>query len=196
MFKNSSATSPAKVRRLERASRAFQLRKAGYDYQDIADIIEAEWEDAGLSTELPDSWGKRFARKDVMNVMTDLRNTMAESVLEIVELDLSRLDDMLASVWTKAIEGKYEAIDRVLKIMDRKARIVGYDKSLNSSDWRLEILELLETGKITMAQVRKELGDELATQFVEFINSESVGNRKTQGAIEIRPPSGHSEDLY
>ena len=180
---------------LDRAARAFELRKAGYDYADIAEIIETEWEERGIFDELPQSWGKRYAHKDVTAMMAELRNSMAETVLEIAELEMSRLDALLQAVWEKAIGGKYEAIDRALKIMDRRAKLLGLDKTREASDWRQEILTLLEAGKITMAQVRKELGDDLATQLVEFINAEGPGNRKTQGAIEVRPTFRHTEDL-
>lgn len=175
------------MKRMDRAARAFELRKAGYDYTDIADIITEEWAEAGKGDELPDSWGRRYAHKDVVAMMADLRSAMSETLLEVAELEMARLDTLMAAVWDKAVGGKYEAIDRVLKIMDRRAKLLGLDKTRENSDWKMEIISLLEAGKITMAQVRKELGDDLATQLVEFINTKDASNGAIKGAIEIRP---------
>ena len=195
MYKNSCTTSPGLVKRLDRARRAFELRKAGNDYETIAQTILEEWTDQGIADQLPASWGKRHAHKDVIAAMTEIRNQMSETVLEILELEMSRLDDMLAAIWQKALAGKYDAIDRVLKIMDRRAKYSGLDHLNDGGDWRKEIMTLLEAGKITMAQVRKELGDDLASQLIEYIGSEGTSNGKAQGAIEIRPTFRHTDDV-
>jgi hypothetical protein len=195
MYKNSCTTSPGLTKRLDRTRRAFALRKAGHDYEAIADIILEEWTDQGIANELPSGWNKRHAYKDVTGAMTEIRNQLGETALEIFEIEMSRLDDLLAAIWDKALAGKLDAIDRVLKIMDRRAKLAGLDRQSDSGDWRVEIMTLLQEGKVTMAQVRKELGDDLASQLIEFISVEGASNGKAQGAIEIRPTIRHSDNV-
>ena len=184
---NNSSTNPAAVKQIERAARAFQLRKGGLDYQAIADTILEEWEEAGIGHELPPSWGKRYAHKDVTEMMQEHRTTIQESLTDVLELEVARLDALLTAVWDKAVAGKYEAIDRVLKIMDRRAKHLGLDKASEESDWRNEIVMLLKAGRVTMVQIREELGDDLAQQIIEYSGNTAVGSRQAKGAIEIGP---------
>ena len=44
-----------------------------------------------------------------------------------VKVQLRRLDVMLNALWSKAKDGDETAIDRVLKIMERQARLLGLD---------------------------------------------------------------------
>lgn len=180
-----SETNPTAMRQIERAARAFQLRKSGLDYQDIADRILQEWTDEGRQDELPASWGKRYAHKDVIRTLEEYRSEISESLTEVLELEVSRLDALLAAVWEKAVAGKYEAIDRVLKIMDRRARHLGLDKASEEHDWRSEIVNLLRQGKITMLQVRQELGDELAQQLIEYVGEGQAGRAQIESPIQI-----------
>ena len=46
---------------------------------------------------------------------------------EIRCLELSRLDEMQTAIWQDCMDGKLTAIDRVLKIMERRSRLVGLD---------------------------------------------------------------------
>jgi hypothetical protein len=52
---------------------------------------------------------------------------ISEGAEEVLNLELQRLDTMLLAVWPKAASGDSGAIDRVLKLMDRRARYLGLD---------------------------------------------------------------------
>ena len=42
-------------------------------------------------------------------------------------LELARLDEMLLGLWGKASRGELQSVDRVLKILERRARYLGLD---------------------------------------------------------------------
>ena len=117
-------------------------------------------------------------------MLSEHRDTITETLIEVAEIELARLDDLLGAVWEKAKAGSLESIDRALKIMDRRARMLGLDKEI-APDWRVEIVHLLRAGQVTMEDVRKELGDELAATIIEFASQDSNVGRTPKGAIEI-----------
>jgi len=46
----------------------------------------------------------------------------------VLQLELERLDAMQAAIWDDAMNGHLGAIDRVLKIMERRAKLLGLDQ--------------------------------------------------------------------
>ena len=189
-----SDSAPAVISREERAARCFELRKAGLNYSQIAERIEDEWGERGIAHQLPSSWGKRYAHADVTVMMQRNRETIQDTILEVLELEIERLDQMMAAIWDRAINGHLESIDRILKIMDRRSRLLGLDKNVEQ-DWRSEIVTLLQTGQITLEQVRKELGDELAATIVEYASVASNDSGAPKGTIKIELGSSSSDEL-
>jgi hypothetical protein len=71
-------------------------------------------------------------------------------------MELERLDRLFAAVWPLAIAGDLAAVDRVLKIMARRAKMEGFDKETvkligdkdnplrmeHSGEGKLEILDV------------------------------------------------------
>jgi hypothetical protein len=98
----------AKSRELE----CLALRKAGATYDQIA-------EKTGLARE-----GARLA---VSRALKSLAEATTEAAEEVRQLELDRLDAMLLGLWQKAQRGDTAAIDRVLKIQERRARLLGLD---------------------------------------------------------------------
>ena len=47
--------------------------------------------------------------------------------MEVLGEELDRLDKMLQGLWSEARRGNYHSIDRVLRIMERRARYLGLD---------------------------------------------------------------------
>jgi hypothetical protein len=45
----------------------------------------------------------------------------------LIVLELMRLERLHAAVWPQAIRGDVNAVDRVLRIMERRARLLGLD---------------------------------------------------------------------
>lgn len=104
-----SKTAPRRVAKVHNALRALELRRKGLTHARIA-------EDLGISqsyvTEL---------LQEAMGRQVD------EAADEARRLDLERLDDMLAGVYDAATGGDIEAINAVMSIMSRRAKMLGYE---------------------------------------------------------------------
>ena len=48
----------------------------------------------------------------------------------LIEVDVQRLEALIKAVYEKALKGEYKAIEAVLKIMERKARLLGLDQQI------------------------------------------------------------------
>lgn len=94
----------------ERQEAALQLRRAGLDYQGIAERL-------GYA-------GKQGAHSAVQRA---LRNHIAEGVDHLRALEAARLDALLAAVWPAATEGDVAAVRAALAISERRARLFGLD---------------------------------------------------------------------
>lgn len=103
-----------KAQRAERVQSAFELRKAGKTLRQIAEIL-------GMSHEQ--------ARIDIQGVMTNLIEESKADAREILALELARLDDMQFGIWADARRGDKKAVDIVLRIMERRARLLGLDNN-------------------------------------------------------------------
>jgi hypothetical protein len=98
---------------------------AGDNYEEIA---EAAAEEFGLET-LPKGWDKRTVWSDVNNTLMDIQESMAIDVEGVRQMELQRLDKLLTALWDSATGGTLGAIDRVLKVMQRRAELLGLDKN-------------------------------------------------------------------
>lgn len=49
---------------------------------------------------------------------------------EMRRLELERLDAIQLAIWDQATQGDYEAIDRVLKISERRAKVAGFEAAI------------------------------------------------------------------
>ena len=95
----------------ERQIKALTLRKAGAGYQAIADALGYK-----------DHTGAWRA------VKAALKRTQQEPADELRQLELARLDDMLKAIAPHVAAGNLTAIDRALKIQERRAKLVGLDQ--------------------------------------------------------------------
>jgi hypothetical protein len=99
------------VRAHERHLQALELRKAGVTYE----VIAGQLGYANASG----------ARKAVVSA---LKATLREPAAELRELELARLDAMLLPLWRPVQAGDEKAVDRALRIMERRARLLGLDR--------------------------------------------------------------------
>jgi len=102
-------TSERQLRAIDRQRQALELRKAGATYPMIAERI-------GLSL-----GGAHKA------VMAALKATIQEPADDVRRLEVARLDTMILAVWTKVRQGDPAAITVALKIMHRRALLLGLD---------------------------------------------------------------------
>jgi hypothetical protein len=104
-------TSPKAIKAAEMAVRALELRKAGATYETIAQML-------GYAS-------KSTAFTAVNRIMTQSKR---EASKEAFEMELRRLDDLMMTLWPIARAGEnMGAIDRVLRIMERRAKLLGLD---------------------------------------------------------------------
>lgn len=94
----------------ERTRKALELRKAGASYDQIAEKL-------GYAD------GSNVRRA----VMGAIEEITEEPAKEVLKLELSRLDAMLLGLYQKAKSGDAAAVDRVIRIMDRRAKYLGLD---------------------------------------------------------------------
>lgn len=56
-----------------------------------------------------------------------LTRTLAEPAADVRALEADRLDRLQAAVWARALRGDLAAVDRVLRVMERRAELLGLD---------------------------------------------------------------------
>lgn len=103
-------TGPKAIKAQETAMKALELRKAGATYETIAQMM-------GYSS-------KSTAFNAVNRLMT---STKREGSREAFEMELRRLDDLLMALWPAARQGELPAIDRTLRIMESRRKLLGLD---------------------------------------------------------------------
>jgi len=125
-----SATSKRKMKGLERERAALELRKAGATYRAIGEAL-------GITPV--------GAYRAVMRAIAKLNARVLEEAEAVRRLELERLDDLLLAMWPQAKKGNQGAVDRVLRIMERRARLLGIDapvkQELDVGDALARILE-------------------------------------------------------
>jgi hypothetical protein len=105
-----SKTSRRRIEATERQRQALELRKAGATYDDIAARV-------GYS-------GRTAAYHGIMSALAKMLQEPAE---ELRTLEVERLDSLLLSVWPRALGGDLKAVETTLRIMERRARLIGLD---------------------------------------------------------------------
>lgn len=101
-----------KLAAADRRLRALELRKAGATLHQIA-------AQTGVSHEQ--------SRKDLQRAMADLLAEQNASAEELRALELERLERLHIALWKQATDGHHGAIDRLLRIAERRAKLLGLD---------------------------------------------------------------------
>jgi hypothetical protein len=129
-------TTPTLLDTAERRAFVLNLRKSGATYRRIADMTLNQFG----RLKLPKGWDARYAYKDVMRELERLRIEIGEDTAEIRQMELERLDELFVSEYTKAKQGIGASVDRCLRIMERRSRLLGLDapSRVEFKDWRRE----------------------------------------------------------
>lgn len=93
-----------------KAAKAVALRMEGRTFPDIAKEL---------------GYNSRQAAHDA--VMRSLRETLREPAEELIRLDLERLDSLWQTPYLQAQGGDVQALAACMKIMERRARLLGLD---------------------------------------------------------------------
>jgi len=107
---NSAKRDARAAARAKQQREALELRLTGMSHPAIAAKMKLS--------------GKTQSWKLVNSAIEEIKREPAEAVLR---LELERLDVMLLGLWTKAKAGDGQAVDRALRIMDRRAAYLGLD---------------------------------------------------------------------
>jgi hypothetical protein len=110
-----NGTNAARARRLERQAKALELRRMGKGYSEISAAL-------GLS--------RSHAHRLVQAGLAEAKEQVFASAADLRAEELSRLDAMLSGLWPLARKGALGAVDRVLKVMERRAKLLGLDAPL------------------------------------------------------------------
>ena len=94
------------------ATNILRLRKMGYDARQISDELDIPFDRVS---------------NIIKSALKSLSKEMKGQAEEIRSLELTRLDELQTAIWTDCMDGKLTAIDRVLKIMERRSKLVGLD---------------------------------------------------------------------
>lgn len=109
MAKKRQRLTPSLIESRQRSVEALKLRLSGLTFRDIAESLEMS---VGAVHEAID-------RR--MEHMAD------EPAAELLKLERVRLDRLLEAAWPGAMNGDPKRIDSVLRIMERRAKLLGLD---------------------------------------------------------------------
>lgn len=119
MGRHNPKTAPKRIIKLERAAQALELRKQGWQFPEIAEAL-------GVSTPC--------AFKYVNQYLEQLRKQAKSSAEELRDLELHRMDDMQNALWEKVLKGDRDSIQSVIKISERRSKLLGLDKPLKVAE--------------------------------------------------------------
>lgn len=111
----------------ERRRLALELRKRGYTFDQIAAAIYRWGAERGYA--IPRGYDRRNAWRDVHRELEALDREIKIDAQAVLRLELERLDLLLKAAMKKAIAGNLHSIDRVLKIMERRDKLLKLSES-------------------------------------------------------------------
>jgi hypothetical protein len=106
--------SPERVELLARRRRVFELRRAGGSLEAIAQAIAKEFNAPAYS--------RQRAHDDLRAI---IRETITLPVEEYRQMEIDRLDAAQLAIWGRVLRGELTAIDRLVKIVDQRAKLQG-----------------------------------------------------------------------
>lgn len=112
-----SATGADAIKTAERMAQVWEMRKTGASYTRIAKALGAD---------------RSTLRRQVRRHLDKLHAENMESANDVRALDLARLDDANTAIWAQVRQGNHGAIDRLIRIMERRARLLGLDAATKS----------------------------------------------------------------
>ena len=114
---------PQLIEAAERREFVLNMRKSGATYRQIA---AATIQHFGVE-QLPKGYDERYAWMDVKAELDRIRDNVAEAAEQVRTLEAERLDKLFLAMYTQASKGNQGAVDRCLRIMERRAKLYGLD---------------------------------------------------------------------
>jgi len=134
-----SRQAPSKVRTAMLERECLRLRMDGLSHRAIAHQL-------GIAPST--------AYKRVHHALQALNRSNAEQATELRELEALRLDELQDAAWEKALDGDLHAVDRVLAIMTRRARLLGLDAAEQKKERELDHAALRFRHELMIKELR------------------------------------------
>jgi hypothetical protein len=112
---NVGAAAKSSVRRIrttEKTLKALELRKRGMNYTQIGKMLGC---------------ARNTACRYVLSELENLADKCREEAAHVRDLELQRLDDLYLKAWEAVEGGDLPAIDRCLRVQERRAKLLGLD---------------------------------------------------------------------
>jgi len=129
--KHHSKTSPRVVETRAKRLEALELRKRGMTYRQIADTM-------GCHVGTAHQWVSMAFDELVVQV-----NETAETVRQ---MELDRLDTLQEAVWTECLIGDKAAITTMLRVMERRSKLLGLDTPQQVDQTVRILMDSIDTG--------------------------------------------------
>jgi hypothetical protein len=124
-----SKTRAVNIEAVDKRKHVVELRRAGHGWDEVA-------KQAGYASRGAAYTAFTLALKEVVR----------EPTRELVELELQRLDALFLAMWELAKQGDYQATDRAIRIMERRAKLLGLDAP--------ERIEVEESDRLKLSALR------------------------------------------
>lgn len=165
-----SPSSESRLVALDNQVQALQMRRSGWTFQRIAEKL-------GYASPS----GAHNAVKRALD------RTIREPADELRQHELGRLESLHEALWDKAVGGDLRTTDRILKIAERRAKLVGLDKLAEGFMSPAEIQQALVT-LVSIAQKHLKTPEEREAMLLDV--QRLIG----AGGMVARPPPAEAED--
>ena len=132
MHRSGTKASEKALNAHQRKIDALEMRKAGHTFQVIADNL-----------------GYRGPSGAYDAVMSAIKTTLQEPADELRKMEVERFDVMINSLWPKVLNGDARATEVAVKVMERRAKMLGIDAPEKRED----------THTIRVEHMAKQLAD-------------------------------------
>lgn len=140
-------TTAKAVERRERDAQCVSLRRAGLGWDAIAKQL-----------------GYTSAARAYEQFMSFMKEYPRENAVAARELEADRYDQLQRAIWAKCLKGDTWAIDRALKLMDQRARLLGLNMPVRQT------IEVITESTVDTAIAA--LTAQLEAQAVEVVDAE------------------------
>lgn len=156
-----------RLTRTQRRTEALKLRTAGASLRDIATALRV---------------GERTVRRDLDAALATLSTEQQRAAEALRALEAERLDRLQLGHWKRAIGGDVAAANVVLKIMERRARLLGLDAQPGATlDPNVVVILRWHDADRTIIDVTPNPGDHAAAAA-----SLAADDRDAPGALPYR----------
>lgn len=129
---------PEKLKRAELVNTVLQLKKAGFTLRQISVCLKLPF---------------KKVQKILFTALKKLGRMMAQHTEELFALEMERLEELHRALYPKAMAGDVRSMEQLIRIAERRAKLMGFDAPLKqdiTTDIKLSSLspeELLEQAR-------------------------------------------------